>query len=59
MLLTFKDLQQKKFTIEVEPSSTVRLHKHSRFLFLSVDRGLIMCGLDLASQTEDSGVGET
>ena len=25
MLLTFKDLQQKKFTVEVEPSDTVSL----------------------------------
>jgi hypothetical protein len=54
MLLTFKDLQQKKFTIEVEPSSTVCLATQS-----AVDPWLTVSILDLGSETEDSRTRET
>src|SRR5579859_7275265 len=54
MLLTFKDLQQKKFTIEVKPSATVCLTT-----LAAVDQWLTGSLLDLGSKAEHSRTRET
>jgi len=61
MKLTFKDLQQKKFTIDVEPTDTVILpllhFSHSCYCCRSLSDKVLF--LDFAGQAKDPGIRET
>jgi len=55
MKLTIKDLQQKKFFIEVDPSATVLTPKFSSMFVALTD----VIDVDIGSETKDPRDGET